>query len=274
MRVWIDGELRDETSAQVSVYDHGLVTGDGVFETVKVVDGRAFALTRHIERLRRSARGLGLREPDGEGVQTGVDELLTANPDLRSARLRITYTGGLSSLRSDREQVPPTLVLALAPPSPVGSTCDVIVVPWARNERGALAGLKTTSYAENVLALAYAKERGAEEAIFANTVGNLCEGTGTNVFVVRDGRLTTPPLSAGCLAGVTRALVLEWVGGQEQDLPIGAFAEAEEAFLTSTGRDIQPIRAVDGRELPAAPGPQTKRAMDIFARRSSADLDP
>ena len=94
-----------------------------------------------------------------------------------------------------------------------------MVVPWPRNELGALSGLKTTSYAENVRALAYAAERGGSEAIFANTAANLCEGTGTNIFVVAGGRLITPPLSAGCLAGVTRALVLEWVGAAEEDMP-------------------------------------------------------
>jgi branched-chain amino acid aminotransferase len=151
---------------------------------------------------------------------------------------------------------------------------DVAVVPWVRNERGALSGLKTTSYAENVRALAYAHERGADEAIFANTAGNLCEGTGTNVFVVKDGELVTPPLAAGCLAGVTRALVLEWIGGAERDLPLDALASADEAFLTSTSRDVMPIRAVDDRVLPAAPGPVTRDAMKTFTERAAADVDP
>ena len=97
--------------------------------------------------------------------------------------------------------------------APWAPTSSVVVLPWRRNERGALAGLKTISYLENGLGLRYATERGADEGIFANTVGNLCEGCGTNVFVVHDGQLVTPPLSAGCLAGVTRGLVLEWVPG-------------------------------------------------------------
>ena len=110
--------------------------------------------------------------------------------------------------------------------------------------------------------------------MFENLAGNLCEGTGSNVFVVRDGQLTTPPLSSGCLAGVTRALVLEWCGGEEVDLPIGEFTRCEEAFLTSTTRDVQPIRAVDGKVFPAAPGPVTLKAMETFAQRGAADLDP
>ena len=148
------------------------------------------------------------------------------------------------------------------------------VVPWPRNERGALSGLKTTSYGENVRALAYAAERGGGEAIFANTVGQLCEGTGTNVFVVRGGRLLTPPLSSGCLAGVTRALVIEWAGAEEEDLPLDALAGAEEAFLSGTTRDVQPIRNVDGAALPAAPGPVTRKAAEIFALRSAESPDP
>jgi branched-chain amino acid aminotransferase len=150
----------------------------------------------------------------------------------------------------------------------------VVVVPWPRNELGALAGLKTTSYGENVRALAYANQHGGSEAIFANTAGNLCEGTGTNVFVVSGGRLITPPLSAGCLAGVTRALVIEWVGAAEDDLPGDALSNAEEAFLTGTTRDVQPIRLVNGVKLPAVPGPITRKAAEVFAMRAADSPDP
>jgi branched-chain amino acid aminotransferase len=157
---------------------------------------------------------------------------------------------------------------------PPTATCDVTTVPWPRNEHGALSGLKTTSYGENVRALAYAAEHGGSEAIFGNTAGNLCEGTGTNVFVVSGGQLLTPPLSAGCLAGVTRALVIEWSGAVEQDLPLSALAEADEAFLTGTTRDVQPIRFVDGQALPAAPGPVTAKAAEVFAMRAAESPDP
>jgi branched-chain amino acid aminotransferase len=148
------------------------------------------------------------------------------------------------------------------------------VCPWPRNERGATAGLKTVSYAENVVALAWAKERGAGEAIFANTLGNLCEGTGTNVFLVVDGRLVTPPLSSGCLEGVTRDLVIECTGASEQDVPAGALVDAEEAFLTSTTREVQPIAHVDGRALPAAPGRRTAEAAAAFRDLVARTLDP
>ncbi|MFD7946351.1 aminotransferase class IV, partial [Streptomyces sp. NPDC059744] len=150
----------------------------------------------------------------------------------------------------------------------------VITVPWTRNERGALAGLKTTSYAENVVALARAHEQGASEALFANTVGQLCEGTGTNVFVVLDGRLHTPPLASGCLAGITRALVVEWAGAHETELPMDVLEHADEVFVTSSLRDVQAVHRIDGRELPGTPGPVTAKAMRVFDERAGNDLDP
>jgi branched-chain amino acid aminotransferase len=143
-----------------------------------------------------------------------------------------------------------------------------------RNERGALTGLKTTSYGENVVALGRAAQAGAGEAIFGNTVGALCEGTGSNVVVARGGRLVTPPLASGCLAGVTRALVLEVCDVEEADLPLDALATADEAFLTSTTREVQPIARVDGAPLPAAPGPLTSAAADAFRALLARDLDP
>ncbi|WP_345438188.1 aminotransferase class IV [Actinoallomurus vinaceus] len=272
--VWINGELYAPENARVSVFDHGILVGDGVFETVKAVRGQAFALTRHLRRLAVSAAGLGLAEPDLDAIHRGTLALLAAAPSWDLARIRITYTSGVGPLGSDRGSEGATAIVAVAEQKPFPPTADVSVVPWPRNERGALSGLKTTSYGDNAKALDYAHERGGAEAIFGNLAGNLCEGTGSNVFLVRGGRLTTPPLSSGCLAGVTRALVLEWFGGEEEDLPLEEFTTADEAFLTSTTRDIQPIRAVDGKVFPAAPGPVTRKAMEVFAERGAADLDP
>jgi branched-chain amino acid aminotransferase len=274
VRIWLDGALRNADSAQVSVFDHGLTVGDGVFETVKAERGTAFALTRHVERLTRSARGLGLADPDPDEVRRACAAVLEANP-LPLARMRITNTGGVSPLGSDRGAFGPTLVVAVAEEVRRPDTTAVITVPWVRNERSAVAGLKTTSYAENVVALAAAHRAGASEALFANTVGRLCEGTGSNVFVVLDGELHTPPLTSGCLAGITRALVVEWAGAKETDLPFEALEQAEEIFLTSTLRDVQAVHRVDGRATVAAvPGPVTAEAMRIFEARAGADLDP
>ncbi|MBA2812556.1 aminodeoxychorismate lyase [Streptomyces sp. KM273126] len=273
MKIWLDGGLQDIEAARVSVFDHGLTVGDGVFETVKAADGRPFALTRHLDRLARSARGLGLPEPDLDEVRRACAAVVDANP-MPLGRLRITYTGGVSPLGSDRGNHGATLVVALGETSRRPDSTAVITVPWTRNERGALAGLKTTSYAENVVALARAHEHGASEALFANTVGQLCEGTGSNVFVVLDGEIHTPPVPSGCLAGITRALTAEWTGARETDLALDVLERADEVFLTSTLRDVQAVHRVDSRELPGAPGPVTAKAMRIFQERAGNDLDP
>ncbi|KEF22102.1 class IV aminotransferase [Streptomyces rimosus] len=273
MKIWLDGELRDADGARVSVFGHGLTVGDGVFETLRTVDGRAFALTRHLDRLASSARGLGLPAPDLDEVRRACAAVLDANP-LPLGRLRITYTGGLSPLGSDRGEAGPTLVVALGESPRRPDTTAVVTVPWTRNERGALAGLKSTSYGENVVALARARAAGASEALFGNTVGQLCEGTGSNVFVALDGVLHTPPLSSGCLAGITRALTVEWTGAKETDLPLDVLEYADEVFLTSTLRDVQAVTRVDGRQLGDAPGPLTAEAMRLFAERAAADFDP
>jgi len=274
MAVWMNGDLLPDDDARVSVFDHGLVVGDGVFETIKVASGTPFALTRHLTRLRRSALGLGLPEPDLEAIRNGALAVIAASGGPPLARLRVTVTGGKSPLGSERGDAPVTAIVAMAEQPAPAAFVDVVTVPWPRNERGALSGLKTTSYGENVRALAYAAERGGGEAIFANTVGQLCEGTGTNVFVVRGGRLLTPPLPSGCLAGVTRALVIEWADAEEVDLPLDALASADEAFLSGTTRDVQPIRNVNGVALPAVPGPVTRKAAEIFALRSAESPDP
>jgi len=273
VQIWVNGSLREQDEAAVSVFDHGLTVGDGVFETAKAVDGRAFALTRHLVRLDRSARGLGLPAPDLDQVRAACEAVLAANP-MPLGRLRITYTGGLSPLGSERGRSAPSLAVALGESAPPPASTAVVTVPWTRNERSAVAGLKTTSYAENVIALAHAHERGASEAIFGNTAGRLCEGTGSNIFVVLGGRLLTPPLASGCLAGITRALVCEWAGAEEADMPLEVLREADEIFLTSTMRDVQPVHRVDDRELPGTPGPVTAKAMAAFAEGAAADADP
>ena len=273
MKVWLNGSLVDEASAVVSVFDHGFTVGDGVFETLKTYAGRPFAVRRHLERLARSLTGMGLTVPDVVALRAALDEVCAANA-LGDDALRITVTSGPGALGSGRGPAGLTVVVAGGPLPAWPATTGVAVVPWPRNERGALAGLKTTSYGENAVALAYAHERGAGEALFANLAGNLCEGTGTNVVVSLGGRLITPPLSSGCLAGVTRALVLETCPVAEEDIPVEALVHAEEAFLTSSTREVQAIDAIDGRALPAAPGPLTRAAGDAFAALVASDLDP
>src|SRR3546814_35631 len=262
MRAWVSGRILDTPAdPAITVADHGFTVGDCVFEAVKVVDGQPFALTRHLDRRAVWARGLGLPAVDDGLVRQAVAESLEGQ-DLPLGRLRITYTGGVAPLGSGRGDAPPTLTCVTAAMAPYPPSTSVVTVPWPRNERGALAGLKTTSYAENVVALAHAADQGATEALFVNLAGHICEGTGSNIFYVVDGELRTPTLASGCLAGVTRKLVLEWFGGVEVDASIAVLEQASEIFLVSTTRDVQAVHTLDGRSYPD-PAPVTAEAAKI-----------
>jgi len=276
--VWLDGRLLDPAEARVDVFDHGITVGDGVFETMRTAPEPGtdrwvpFAAGRHLRRLRRSLAGLGLEldRTDGElrdAMQAIADRL--GGP----GRVRLTVTGGPGPLGSGRAGAPLTVIVAGSEVDGWPETGASVTVPWTRNERSAVAGLKTTSYAENVVALARAKAQGAQEALFANTAGQLCEGTGSNVFVVVAGELRTPPLSSGCLAGVTRELVRELTGAAEVDQPMSVLDEAEEVLLTSSTRDVQGQHRVDDRRLDA-PGPVTRDAAAAFAALVARDVDP
>ncbi len=294
--MWVDGELLGER-ATVAALDHGVTVGDGVFETCKVVDGTPFALTRHHARMDRSLAGLGLEPLDRGRVQEGIEAVLSQG-GMPFGRLRYTVTAGVGPLGSDRTPGAATYLVTAVAQQPPPRTTTVAVVPWTRNERGAMAGVKSTSYAENVVALAAAKGRGHTEAIFANTAGMLCEGTGSNVFVVHDGVVRTPSLRGGPLAGVTRALTIEWLREEgvevvEEDLPLSVLADAEEVWVTSSTRDVCAVTQVDvvppatlltgeqvsvpglhPRTLGEEPGPLARVAQDVFARRCAEDLDP
>lgn len=279
--VWVGGHVVAD-GGRVAALDHGVTVGDGAFETCKIVDGEAYALTRHLRRLRRSLGILEIAPPDDEQVRDAVAQTLAAasaaaGAPLPLGRLRITVTAGAGPLGSERSDVPPTLVVAAATAAPWPGHIEVASVPWTRNERSAVAGAKTTSYAENVVALRAAKQKGAHEALLANTAGMLCEGTGSNVVVLEGDRLVTPPLSSGCLAGISRELFLEWAHEEglpvvEEDVPFERLAFVEDLLLTSSTRDVQQVNVVDGRVLPGSP--LGKAAVDLFARRGAERLDP
>ena len=282
--IWSDGKLRDEHEAVACAVDHGLTVGDGVFETCGVVDGQAFALTRHLRRLKRSATGLGLDAFDEDEVRAGVAAVLAAGADL--GRVRVTVTAGPGPLGSNRPArgTGRQTVLVVAGPAARALIARAVRVPWVRNERSAVAGIKTTSYAENVVALAFAVERGGDEALLANTVGQLCEGTGSNVFVERGGELVTPTLASGCLAGITRELMLEW--GREAGLPVReadlgelpftvldeVAAGATRLALASSVRNVVPVVSLDGVDVSA--GPLCVAAQRLFQAKVNEGLDP
>jgi len=276
IRVWVDGQVVDADVPSIRALDHGVTVGDGAFETCKIVDGEAFAMTRHLRRLGRTLSGLGLPQVDDARVREGVKEVLSLGDPIAFGRVRITVTGGAGPLSSDRHDSPATIVIASTPSSPHAPSAAVVTVPWVRNERAATAGLKTTSYAENVIAITHARSRGAEEALLANTRGELCEGTASNVFVVTDGVLRTPPLDSGCLAGITRELAIEWsreagLEVVEEVLPFDVLQTADEVIISNSSRDVQGVHLVDDRELAPAPGPVTVRLVEIW-RTAEADL--
>jgi len=276
--VWADG-LRDPEEPLLSALDHGVTVGDGVFETCAVVRGQVVAPTRHLERLTRSALGLGLDAPDLDRIRGGIEAVLAAGDQL--GRLRITVTAGLGPLGSGRLPGRQTVLVVAgpaAPPAPV----RVVRTPWVRNERSAVAGIKSTSYAENAVALAYARAHDGDEALFANTVGELCEGTGTNVFVELDGQVLTPALSSGCLGGITRDLVLEW--SADVGLPVREAGPGELPFtvldrvvagqatlaLTGSVRTVVPVVALDG--VPIRTGPLTEQIQRLYREREASEL--
>ena len=278
VRIWVNGQIVGANEPALAALDHGVTVGDGAFETCKIVDGQVFAADRHLARMDRTLAGLGLAPADRGVLRDGIDAVLAAGETIGFGRLRYTITGGPGPLGSDRGEEGMSYIVTAAEAAPMAPTTAVATVPWTRNERAATAGLKTTSYAENVIALAHAKGKGGTEAIFANTRGELCEGTGSNIFVVVDGVVRTPLLESGCLAGITRELAIEFARDAgieviEEALPLSVLESVDEAFLTSSTRDVQPIHAVDGRELPA-PGPLTAQMQEAFAKGSAASTNP
>jgi branched-chain amino acid aminotransferase len=217
---------------------------------------------------------------DVDHVRSGVEAVCAADD---VTRVRITVTSGSGPLSSVRGDAAPTVVV-VGSDAPALTECRAVRAPWKRNERSPIAGVKSTSYAENVVMMAYARSKGADEAIVANTHGHLCEGTATNIFVERGGEVVTPPLASGCLPGITRGLALEW--GAKAGIPVRVSAPGELemslldevvagaafAAVTSSTRGVQPLTSLDGVEV--SPGPILRRLAAEYDRRAAVDLDP
>lgn len=279
--VWLDDGVRHRgltplSEASISVLDRGLTVGDGVFETLKVLDGVPFALSRHLKRLRVSAEPLGIDVPEDTVLREAVTSVVAANrAELgQQARMRITVTHGSGVLSNPYAgDAPPTLLVTVVAMPPWPPSASLPLSPYRRNEHSALTGVKSTSYAENAVALREAGLRGGDEALLLNTAGELCECTGSNVFVVIGGELRTPPVESGCLAGITRELVLEWYGAHTTPIAAEELADVSEAFLTGSTRDVWPVHNLAGRSLPA-PGPITGEVMATWASGVAAQMDP
>ena len=280
MKYWVEssnaGGLVNQADAQVSIFDHGFTVGDGVFETLKTNFGKPFALDRHLDRLMRSAQLLELTTPSVEKIEQAIFAVLNQAEisETEFGRLRVTVTAGRSELGSLRSN-DWTLVVAWSQARAWPESCVLTISDVVRNERSALASAKTTSYAENALALHRAKKLGADEAVVLNLAGNVSEATGSNVFIVTNGVVKTPPMSDGCLGGITRELVLEWMPTDIQ-LEVGSITPAEllaadEVFVTSSTRDIQAVRQIDNVGF-KCPAPITSRLQTVFAANASKEM--
>jgi len=284
---WVNDELVSIGDAKISVLDHGFTVADGVFETLLVTDGKVFAIDRHITRLAKSAAGLGIAPPNFSQISEGISQVLAKNPKIDFGRIRVTLTSGSGPLGSDRTTSEPTLVISIAEQAAWPDSTAILLVPWTRNENSPLAGLKTTSYAENVYALAAAKERGFSEAIYCDTSGRLCEGTGSNIFFVKDQTIITPSVDSGLLRGITRDLVIELARDAgfsviERDVDPLELWQTEEVFITSSTRDIHPVtglskldntgNVVDNRQL--EPGLLTEKLSSIFKAQRTENFNP
>jgi len=249
--------------------DRGMTHGYGVFETMLVVDSRIVSARGHFARMREGCERLGIGAPDFERVVAAIGKgLRQLDLEEGRARVRLTRTGGRGRLDQGAGEDEATL-LTIGPQAPPPESLRALVSPWTRNETSALAGVKCLSYAENLVALAEARLQGADEAIFGNGRGELCEAATANVFLVEDGVLSTPELDSGCLPGTARERVLRLARGLGVEVVEGALQLfrldlAEEIFLTSATRGVVPLAALGSRVL-AAPGPVTaalRRAFD------------
>lgn len=270
--IWLNGSLRTAAEAGLFPLDRGFTLGDGVFETLRAYAGKPFAVTHHWKRLAHACEITGLTVPSRDEFARILNLTLSAN-NLLEARIRFTVTRGC-----DPQGSSPTMVCS-ATPAPVFEAAErVVTVPWTRNEQGALAGVKSTSYAENVMAIAYARRENAGEALFFNTRGELCEGATTNVFIVKGTEVFTPPLSSGCLAGVTRELVIglcreHRISVSETSLTLQQLLEADEAFLTSSTREVQPISHLNGTPFSSCADRTGERIAGLFKTILHRDCD-
>lgn len=239
--------------------DRGLTHGLGVFETVLAVDGQLRALELHLERMRHGAGVLGLdaARVDEEVLVSAIGELLERRGLKEGrARVRISLSAGSGDLRMLAPGNDALLWIIASRAADPPDAIKLVTASFPRNEASPLAGIKAFAYAESLLALDQARQAGADEALFFNTRGELCEATTSNVFLVRGGELLTPPLSSGCLPGTMRRRVLEFcakasISAREVNLTALDLAAAEQVFITSAIRGVVPVSGIDGRMLGA-----------------------
>jgi branched-chain amino acid aminotransferase len=273
----VNGNVVPAEEARVSVLDNGFTFGDAVYETLRTYAGRPFHLDRHLQRLRASAARLGFEAPFGDEVfARRLDELLArAGNEESYIRIILTRGEGDISYRFDRVKGP-TLVMVVkpfqAPPErDYAEGIPVVIASVRRNHPRALdPAIKSNNLLNNILAVREGQAQGAAEAILLNDLGEVAEGASSNVFVVKRGRVSTPPLEAGILSGITRRLVLDLcrelgVPAREETLLVADLFAADEVFITSTTKEAAPVRTIDGKPVASGrPGPVHRRILQAY----------
>jgi branched-chain amino acid aminotransferase len=287
MKIYLDGKYVAEKDAKVSVFDHGLLYGDGIFEGIRAYNGRVFRLKEHIDRLFCSAKALLLTIPLSHAeIMKAVVETCRRNK-LRDAYIRLVVTRGVGTLglNPNRCKNPSVIIIAdkiqLYPESFYKRGLDIITVPTTRNLHSALnPAIKSLNYLNNILAKIEANNGGVEEAIMLNAEGYVAECTGDNIFILNGDTLSTPPLSAGALYGVTRKVVMDLARGQgltvtEPNLTRYDMFNAEECFLTGTGAELISVVKIDGRVIGTGkPGVVTKKLITAYHSLTNSSGEP
>jgi len=276
-KVYINGKLYDKADAKISVFDHGLLYGDGVFEGIRVYEGKVFRLREHVERLYDSARGIKLEIPmSREQMAEAITSTVQANAK-RNGYIRALVTRGAGYLGLDpRKTTDPQIVIivddiTLYPPELYENGMEIVTVSTIRNHPNALSPrIKSLNYLNNIMAKMEAIQSGCLEALMLNHEGHVAECTGDNIFIVKRGVLKTPPTDAGILEGVTRNTVLDLA--RAANIPVQETAlmrldvhTADECFLTGTAAEVIPVVKCDGRTIGnGKPGPITKQLRERF----------
>jgi branched-chain amino acid aminotransferase len=287
MKVYIDGKYYDEKNAKVSVFDHGLLYGDGVFEGIRAYNGRVFKLKEHIDRLFCSAKAILLDIPMSHAaVMKAVVETCRRNR-LRNGYIRLVVTRGKGTLglNPNRCKRPSVIVIAdkiqLYPAEMYERGMAIVTVPTTRNLSNAVnPAIKSLNYLNNILAKIEANIAGVEEAIMLNAEGFVAECTGDNIFIIKDGQMFTPPLSAGALYGITRGVVMGLA--REAGIPVSEpnltrydLFIADECFLTGTGAELIPVTKIDGRVIGnGKPGSITRSLVQSYHALTQASGEP
>jgi branched-chain amino acid aminotransferase len=287
MKIFIDGKYCDERDAKISVFDHGLLYGDGIFEGIRAYNGRVFRLKEHIDRLFCSARSILLKIPMAHAdIMAAIVETCRRNR-IRDGYIRLVVTRGVGTLglNPNRCKDPSVIIIAgkmqLYPTELYQRGMEIVTVPTVRNLHSALnPAIKSLNYLNNILAKIEANNAGCEEAIMLNAEGFVAECTGDNIFIVKERRLLTPPLSAGALYGITRGVVMDLAAQSgltvgEPDLTRYDLFNADECFLTGTGAELVPVVKIDGRVVGTGkPGPVTESLVAQYRALTKASGEP